>query len=278
MGAPEGRETVATAVPDQALALRVKELEERLRRTQGSIVCGLSQILDLRDPNTGTHSARLAEWAVRIAEDFGLDEEHQRNLEVACILHDIGKIGVPDRILRKKGPLTQRERQRMNRHPEYGWAILRLFPGFELASLFALHHHERFDGRGYPGGLRGDGIPIGARIVTIVDAFDAMVSDRSYRKRLGLDDAARRLLADSGTQFDPDLVKPFLKLAQGEGAQVELAEPSFEARADPTFRALREARLVESAWSMLTAAAGTAGDAGALDLQGALFDSIRLRR
>jgi HD-GYP domain-containing protein (c-di-GMP phosphodiesterase class II) len=278
MEAPEGRETVATAVPDQALALRVKELEERLRRTQGSIVCGLSQILDLRDPNTGTHSARLAEWAVRIAEDFGLDEEHQRNLEVACILHDIGKIGVPDRILRKKGPLTQRERQRMNRHPEYGWAILRLFPGFELASLFALHHHERFDGRGYPGGLRGDGIPIGARIVTIVDAFDAMVSDRSYRKRLGLDDAARRLLADSGTQFDPELVKPFLKLAQGEGAQVELAEPSFEARADPTFRALREARLVGSAWSMLTTAGGAAGDAGALDLQGALFDSIRLRR
>ena len=278
METPEGRETAAPAAPEHALALRVKELEERLRRNQGSIVCGLSQILDLRDPNTGTHSARLAEWAVRIAEDFGLDEEHQRNLEVACILHDIGKIGVPDRILRKKGPLTQRERQRMNRHPEYGWAILRLFPGFELASLFALHHHERFDGRGYPGGLRGDGIPIGARIVTIVDAFDAMVSDRSYRKRLGLDDAARRLLADSGTQFDPDLVKPFLKLAQGEGAQVELAEPSFEARADPTFRALREARLVESAWSMLTAAAGTAGDAGALDLQGALFDSIRLRR
>ena len=278
MEAPEGRETVATAVPDQALALRVKELEERLRRTQGSIVCGLSQILDLRDPNTGTHSARLAEWAVRIAEDFGLDEEHQRNLEVACILHDIGKIGVPDRILQKKGPLTHGERQRMNRHPEYGWAILRLFPGFELASLFALHHHERFDGRGYPGGLRGDGIPIGARIVTIVDAFDAMVSDRSYRRRLGIDEAAGRLLAASGTQFDPALVKPFLKLAQGEGAQVELAEPSFEARAGPTFRALREARLVESAWSMLTAAAGTAGDAGALDLQGALFDSIRLRR
>ena len=166
----------------------------------------------------------------------------------------------------------------MNRHPEYGWAILRLFPGFELASLFALHHHERFDGRGYPGGRPGDGIPIGARIVTIVDAFDAMVSDRSYRRRLGLDEAAGRLLAASGTQFDPELVKPFLKLAQGEGAQVELAEPSFEARADPTFRALREARLVESAWSMLTAAAGTAGDAGALDLQGALFDSIRLRR
>jgi HD-GYP domain-containing protein (c-di-GMP phosphodiesterase class II) len=278
MEAPEGRETVATVVPDEALALRVKDLEERLRRTQGSIVCGLSQILDLRDPNTGTHSARLAEWAVRIAEDFGLDEEHQRNLEVACILHDIGKIGVPDRILRKKGPLTQCERQRMNRHPEYGWAILRLFPGFELASLFALHHHERFDGRGYPGGLRGEGIPIGARIVTIVDAFDAMVSDRSYRRRLGVDEAARRLLAASGTQFDPELVKPFLKLARGERAQVELAEPSFEARADPTFRARREARPVESAWSMLTAAGGTAGDAGALDLQGVLFDSIRLRR
>lgn len=252
MKALEGRETVAATVPDyapdHAPGLRVKELEDQLRRTQGSIVCGLHQLLDLRDLNTGTHSTRLAEWAVRLAERFGMDEEHQRNLEVACILHDIGKIGVPDRILQKEGPLTPGERKWMNRHPEYGWAILRLFPGFELASLFALHHHERFDGTGYPGGLRGEWIPLGARIVTIVDAFDAMVTDRSYRKGLGLDEAARRLLADSGTQFDPDLVKPFLELAQGDSASLRAPdEPPFDARADPTLRALREGRPAESA-------------------------------
>jgi HD-GYP domain-containing protein (c-di-GMP phosphodiesterase class II) len=218
----------AGATPGEAaLALRLKELEEQVRRLEGSIVCGLNQLLDLRDLSTGTHSTRLAEWAVRVAVDFGLDEDYQRNVEVACLLHDIGKIGVPDSILRKEGPFTPEERQWMNRHPEYGWAILRLFPGFELASLFALHHHERFDGDGYPGGLRGDRIPMGARIVTIVDSFDAMVSDRCYRKGLGLDEAVRRLEADSGKQFDPDIVKPFVDLARSDFSQVSrIAEPS----------------------------------------------------
>jgi putative two-component system response regulator len=230
---------------NSSLALRVKELEEQLRRTRGSIVCGLSQLLDLRDISTGAHSTRLAEWGVRLAEDVGLDEEHQRNLEVACILHDIGKIGVPDRILQKQGPLTPREQQQMNRHPEYGWAILRLFPGFELASLFALHHHERFDGRGYPGGLRGDGIPTGARIVAIVDAFDAMVSDRCYRKGLGLDEAARCLLLDGGTQFDPKLVRSFVDLAREDYAQVRaLDEPVPGARPYPPARSPRNAGAV----------------------------------
>lgn len=204
-------------------ALRIKELEEQHRQTQSSIVCGLSQLLDLRDFNTGAHSTRLGEWAVRIAVDFGLDEEYQRNIEIACLLHDIGKIGVPDAILQKAGPLTPSERESMNRHPEYGWAILRLLPGFELASLFALHHHERFDGSGYPGALRGDGIPLGARIVTIVDAFDAMVSDRCYRRGLGFEEAARRLRAESGTQFDPEIVGPFVELARANLAQVREA-------------------------------------------------------
>lgn len=217
----------ATRAPESLLALRVKDLEEQLRQIQGSVVCGLNQLLDLKDLSTGTHSTRLAEWAVRLAVDFGLDEDHQRNIEVACLLHDIGKIGVPDAVLRKEGPLTSEDRQWMNRHPEYGWAILRLIPGFELASLFALHHHERFDGTGYPGRLRGDGIPMGARIVTIVDSFDAMVSDRCYRRGLGLDEAVRRLLMDSGTQFDPDIVKPFVQLAQADFSQVSrITEPT----------------------------------------------------
>jgi len=203
-----------------ALSLRLKELEEQLRRTRSSIVCGLNLLLDLKDVSTGTHSTRLAEWAVRLAVDFGLDEEYQRNIEVACLLHDIGKVGVPDSILKKAAPLTPPEREWMNRHPEYGWAILRLFPGFELASLFALHHHERFDGRGYPGALRGEGIPFGARIVTIVDSFDAMVSDRCYRKGLGFDEAERRLNAGKGTQFDPAIVEPFVELARANLSRV----------------------------------------------------------
>ena len=203
-----------------AATLRVKELEEQVRRLQGAIVCGLNQLLDLRDLSTGLHSTRLAEWAVRVAVELGLDAVHQRNVEVACLLHDLGKIGIPDAVLRKERALTDDEREQMRRHPEFGWAILRLFPGFELAGLFALHHHEHFDGSGYPGGLEGDDIPLGARIVAVVDAFDAMVSDRCYRKGLPLDEAIARLEAGAGTQFDPRIVARFVVLARRELAEV----------------------------------------------------------
>jgi HD-GYP domain-containing protein (c-di-GMP phosphodiesterase class II) len=213
-----------------APSLRIKELEEQLRSAQSSIVCALSQLLDLRDLSTGTHSTRLGEWAVRLAVDFGLDEEYQRSIEVACLVHDVGKIGVPDAVLQKAGPLTPVEREAMDRHPEFGWAILRLLPGLELASLFALHHHERWDGGGYPGGLEGEGIPFGARVVTIVDAFDAMVSDRCYRRGLGFDEAARRLRAGAGSQFDPRLVGPFVELARENLSQVREATDEPEPR------------------------------------------------
>jgi HD-GYP domain-containing protein (c-di-GMP phosphodiesterase class II) len=215
------------AGPNGDAALRVKQLEEELRRVHGAVVLGLNQLLDLKDLKTGSHSTRLAEWAVRVAIDLGLNEDYQRNVEVASILHDIGKIGVADSILNKKGPLTASQKAAMDRHPEYGWAILRLLPGFELASLFTLHHHERFDGSGYPGGLKRDEIPLGARIVTVVDAFDAMVSDRPYRPALSLDDAITRLQEASGTDFDPDIVGPFVELGRESHDQVRaLTQPA----------------------------------------------------
>jgi HD-GYP domain-containing protein (c-di-GMP phosphodiesterase class II) len=197
-------------------SVRVKELEEQVRQMQTAIVCALNQLLDLRDLSTGCHSTRLAEWAVRVAVELGLDEIHQRNVEVACLLHDLGKIGVADAVLRKERALTPEEREQMKRHPEFGWAILRQLPGLELAGLFALHHHEHYDGSGYPGGLKGEQIPLGARIVAVVDAFDAMVSDRCYRKGLPLDEAIARLEAASGTQFDPAIVQRFVVLARRE--------------------------------------------------------------
>src|SRR5262249_48400677 len=104
----------------------------------------------------------------------------------------------------------------MKKHPEYGWAIVRLFPDLERASLFVLHHHERFDGKGYPAGLKGDEIPIGARIVSVIDAFDAMVSHRPYRQGLPFDEAVRRLNDSKGTQFDATVVDCFLKSADEE--------------------------------------------------------------
>lgn len=206
--------------------LRVKELEEQQRLLLRSVVFGFNQMLDLRDLNTGIHSTRLAEWAVRVARKLGLPEADHYQLEVAALLHDIGKIGIPDAILRKEGKLTDEERALMNKHPEYSWSILRLFPGLEKASLYALHHHESFDGRGYPGGLKGEEIPIGSRIVSVIDAYDAMVSNRSYRKGLAHEEAVRRLNAGGGSQFDPAVVHAFLEIAEREVAEVFAATGS----------------------------------------------------
>ena len=152
----------------------------------------------------------------RVARQLGISERELHQFEIAALLHDVGKIGVPDSILRKPGPLDPDERAAMNKHPEYSWTILRMLHGLETASLFALHHHEGFDGKGYPAGLRGTEIPIGSRIVSVIDAFDAMVSSRPYRKGLPVDEAIRRLILSSGTQFDPQIVQCFLKIVQPE--------------------------------------------------------------
>lgn len=197
-------------------ALRVKELEEELASRQSSLVCAFNQLLDLKDLNTGVHSTRLAEWCVRVARQLGIAEDCLYQHEVAAMLHDIGKVGVPDSILKKPGPLTLEERALINRHPEYSWTILRLLPGLEQASLFALHHHENFDGTGYPAGLKGNEIPLGSRIVSVIDAFDAMVASRPYRAGLPVDEAIRRLILSSNTQFDPHIVQSFLQIVQPE--------------------------------------------------------------
>jgi|SRR5580700_4132082 HD-GYP domain-containing protein (c-di-GMP phosphodiesterase class II) len=205
-----------TASAGMESLLRVKELEEQQRALLKSAICAFNQLLDLRDLNTGIHSTRLAEWAVRVARKLEIAETDFYQLEVAALLHDIGKIGVPDAILKKQGRLTDEERDLMNKHPEYSWSILRLFPGLDKASLFALHHHESYDGKGYPGGLKGDEIPIGSRIVSVIDAYDAMISNRCYRKGIPHEEAVRRLSAGSGIQFDPLVVQAFVDIAGQE--------------------------------------------------------------
>jgi HD-GYP domain-containing protein (c-di-GMP phosphodiesterase class II) len=149
-----------------------------------------------------------------------IPEERLYSVEVAALLHDIGKIGVPDSILKKAGPLTAEERALINRHPEYSWSILRLFPGLEEASLYALHHHESMDGSGYPAGLKGNDIPLVSRIICVIDAFDAMVSNRCYRQGLPHAEAFARLLRSSGTQFDSNVVQAFIPIAELEAADV----------------------------------------------------------
>ncbi|MFQ5789146.1 MAG: HD-GYP domain-containing protein [Acidobacteriota bacterium] len=225
------RAVVAEPAPSHGIAertwasMRVKELEEELRSARSAMVCALSHVLDLRDLNTGRHSTRLADWAVRLARELGLDGSAARAVEVAALLHDIGKVGIYDAILKKPGKLTLEEQGLMKRHPEYGWAILRLYPDMEQAALFVLHHHENYDGSGYPGGLKGDEIPLGARIVAVVDAFDAMVSSRPYRKGLPFDEAMRRLIKSGGTQFDSVVVNCFLRIARAETPGVSTTGP-----------------------------------------------------
>jgi HD-GYP domain-containing protein (c-di-GMP phosphodiesterase class II) len=200
--------------------LRVKELEEQQHSLLKSVICGFNQLLDLRDLNTGIHSTRLAEWAIRVARKLGIPESDLYQIEVAALLHDIGKIGIPDAILKKEGKLTDDERALMNKHPEYSWSILRMFSGLEKASLYALHHHESYNGAGYPGGLKGEEIPIGSRIVSVIDAYDAMISNRCYRKGLSHEEAVQRLLDGGGTQFDPHVVQTFIEIAKEEVADV----------------------------------------------------------
>src|ERR1700751_5503496 len=160
--------------------LLIQGLEEQILRLRDSAVFALSEMLDLKDIDTGVHSTRLAEWAVRIGELMNIHTRDLKDLETGAILHDIGKNGVPESILNKPGPLDPEERKRVEKHSEYGWAILKSIPGLEKSSLLVLHHHERIDGKGYPAGLMGSDIPLGSRVIAVIDSFDAMVSDRAY--------------------------------------------------------------------------------------------------
>jgi HD-GYP domain-containing protein (c-di-GMP phosphodiesterase class II) len=198
-------------------------LEEQLSSLRTGIICALNEMLDLKDMETGLHSSRLAEWAVRVGERVGMPQRDLADLEAGAILHDIGKNGVPDSILSKPGKLDDDERRKIEKHSEYGWAILRMIPGFEKTSLLVLHHHERVDGKGYPAGLAGDETPTGSKIISVIDSFDAMVSDRCYRKGLPIDEAIRRLHGGMGSQFDETIVKLFGEIAYRDANIVKSA-------------------------------------------------------
>ncbi|HEX3119859.1 MAG TPA: HD-GYP domain-containing protein [Candidatus Acidoferrum sp.] len=200
--------------------LRNAQLENQIRDLHSNFVCCLNQLLDLRDLNTGLHSTRLAEWGLLVARSLGVSERDMYELEMGALLHDIGKVGVPDNILNKPGRLTDEEYEVVKRHPEFGWTVIRKLKGLEQSSLYVLHHHENFDGTGYPAKLKGHETPIGARIVSVIDAFDAMVSARPYRKGMPIPEALRRLHDVAGKQFDPAVVNSFTEFAQKEMASV----------------------------------------------------------
>ena len=189
-------------------------LHERSRRQSIEIATSFVFLIDLRDRYTGGHSTRVATYCRETGVRMGLDDQELDTLVTAASLHDVGKIGVSDPVLLKAGRLTDEEFAEIKKHPEYGWMVLRNVEGLKEASLVVLHHHERLDGRGYPGGLSGDAIPLGSRIIAVADTYDAMTTTRPYRKALTTECALDELERCAGTQFDPDAVAAFVAYMQ----------------------------------------------------------------
>ena len=172
----------------------------------------LAQAVEARDPYTGGHSHRLESLSIAMARQLKLSEDQAARLEQAGELHDIGKIGIPEAILTKPGTLNPDEWGTMKQHPVMGAEIISRVPFLKDVSIIVRHHHEHFDGSGYPDGLVGENIPFEARVLEVLDAFDAMISDRPYRRALPVGEALRRLKEASGSQFDPSIVEAFLSL------------------------------------------------------------------
>ncbi len=195
---------------------RTGELRKALSQLEQSYdqtLQALGRALDLKDAETQGHCERVTAFTIAIAQAMHTDPEMLPQIARAAFLHDIGKIAIPDRILRKPGPLDDDERTIMRTHCDVGYNMLIQIPFLREAAEIVLSHQEFFDGSGYPRGLRGESIPLGARIFAVADALDAMISDRPYRKALSIEHARKEILRCSGTQFDPKVVETFLSLA-----------------------------------------------------------------
>jgi response regulator RpfG family c-di-GMP phosphodiesterase len=194
---------VAAATRDLSGALQ--ELEATYRAT----LQALGSAIDTRDTGTEAHSQRVHGYSIVIARALGVGEVELRDLEHGVLLHDIGKIGIPDAILLKPGPLTPDEWRIMRTHPEIGKRLVERIPFLRGAVPVVYHHHERWDGTGYPLGLRGEAIPLGARIFAVADALDAMTMDRPYSRAIAMEAAREEIQRCAGSHFDPRVVATF---------------------------------------------------------------------
>jgi HD-GYP domain-containing protein (c-di-GMP phosphodiesterase class II) len=188
------------------------QLVEKQRDLFVQAVTALAQTVELRDEYTGDHIQRVTDYALLLADELQLPYPERRHLQVGTPLHDIGKIGIEDAILRKPGKLSPREFDIMKSHTYRGAAILATIPDFTAFVPIVRNHHERWDGSGYPDGLAGDKIPLLARIVGVADAFDAMTSNRPYRPSLSVEQAFAEIHASAGAQFDPACVQALLRI------------------------------------------------------------------
>jgi response regulator RpfG family c-di-GMP phosphodiesterase len=204
---------------------QLKEALETLQHTYDSTLLALGTALDSRDADTSGHSLRVTLYTARLARCFGLPELDRRVIQQGAALHDIGKIGVPDDLLRKPGKLSDAEWVLMRKHPLIGYRILSGSKYLHGAAQLVLHHHEKYDGSGYPAGLRGDEISLGARIFAIADTLDCMTSNRPFQAATSFESARDEITRASGAQFDPNAVKAFLSLPLDEwkGLRVDAA-------------------------------------------------------
>lgn len=184
-------------------------------------VGSLVKALETKDTYTYGHSERVAQLAERLAREMGFSEERVMVTHTAAHLHDIGKIGVPEKILNKPGRLTKEEFRIIQQHSVQGYEILNRVTSFQLVAQVVKHHHERYDGAGYPDGLAGEQIPLESRIIGVADAFDAMTSVRSYRARLRIREAIQELIEHKGEQFDPQVVDHMEKIFRNDPGFLE---------------------------------------------------------
>ena len=187
-------------------------MADELEKTSETTLIAFSSALDARDQDTEGHSERVASLAIAIGREMGLDETDLHSIHLAGLLHDIGKIGIPDAILHKPGPLDEQEWTVMHEHPKVGYKILQNVP-FLYTSLNAiLHHHEKYNGEGYPDGLSGSAISLPARILAVVDVYDALISNRPYRPAFSQEKTLRIIEEEAGQHFDPDVVAAFVRI------------------------------------------------------------------
>lgn len=192
-------------------------LTDQLKHETLKALIGVAEMVDARDSYAYRHSMEVARYSNLIATKLGLPLEEIEMINLAGMLHDIGKIGTPDKVLHKPGALDSDERGIMELHPSEGAKVLQYFSLFRPGADLVRYHQEHFDGSGYPKGLKGDEIPLGARIIHVADAYQAMTSDRVYRKALPVQEAIRRLRADAGKHFDPAIVDAMLDVLREQG-------------------------------------------------------------
>jgi putative nucleotidyltransferase with HDIG domain len=211
---------LARQMADQvAVALANSDLIEELNRLNWGTLKALARTVDAKSSWTAGHSERVADIALKIGKSLGLDKSSLINLQRAAFLHDIGKIGVPVAILDKPGKLSYEEFNIIKAHPRMGGRILEPIKAYAEIIPMVVEHHERFDGKGYPDGLNGSSISLGARILAVADVFDALKSDRPYRNGMPFEQVIAIIKQEAGQQFDPDIVDAFLTVVEWEGAK-----------------------------------------------------------